>query len=262
MRWPCLVGSAVFLRGFETFVWFAAATGLMLTAAGIANAVDETSSARQRTAAAHALFLVTMLGSCVYSGWFLSLWRSRDDAAQLFALVMVFVGFTYLLMQYYATPRIFAALISPYLATLAFIAGRDGLGPPPASGLAVDLHRSRGAGAVGLGNFTCAMGANSLDRSRTALREARAPAGPTWRAGRRCRQRGQERLPRHHEPRDPHAAQRRARHGAGHAGRRAQQRPARSHRHRSRVWRDPAGHPQRHPRPIQDRGRAAHLGDD
>jgi signal transduction histidine kinase/FixJ family two-component response regulator len=168
-----LVGSAVLLKGVETYVWFCAATALALSASHIANGVDETSNARQRTAAAWALFLVTILGSCVYSGWFFSLWRSGDDAAQLFALVMVFVGFTYLLMQYYATPRIFAALISPYLATLAFIAG----------GLAWDrLQAGRpwicvavAAGAVGLGNFL-RNGRKQLDQSRTALREARALA--------------------------------------------------------------------------------------
>ena len=104
---------------------------------------------------------------------FRSLWRSGDDAAQLFALVMVFVGFTYLLMQYYATPRIFAALIAPYLATLALVAG----------GLAWDrLQAGRPwicvaviAGAIGLGNFL-RNGRKQLDQSRTALREARALA--------------------------------------------------------------------------------------
>jgi signal transduction histidine kinase/CheY-like chemotaxis protein len=168
-----LVGSAVLLKGLETYVWFAAATALTLTASRIANGVDKTASARRRTIAARALFLVTILGSCVYSAWFVSLWRSGDDAAQLFALVMVFVGFTYLLMQYYATPRIFAALIAPYLATLALIAG----------GLAWDrLQAGRPwicvaviAGAIGLGNFL-RNGRKQLDQSRTALREARALA--------------------------------------------------------------------------------------
>ncbi len=168
-----LVGSAVLLKGLETYVWFAAATALTLTASRIANGVDKTASARRRTIAARALFLVTILGSCVYSAWFVSLWRSGDDAAQLFALVMVFVGFTYLLMQYYATPRIFAALIAPYLATLALVAG----------GLAWDrLQAGRPwicvaviAGAIGLGNFL-RNGRKQLDQSRTALREARALA--------------------------------------------------------------------------------------
>jgi two-component system, sensor histidine kinase len=168
-----LIGSAVLLKGFETYVWFAAATALTLTASRIANGVGESASAGQRSAAARALFLVTILGSCVYSGWFVSLWRSGDDAAQLFALVMVFVGFTYLLMQYYATPRIFAALISPYLATLALIGGvlawdRLQAGRP---WICISLV----AGAVGLGNFL-RNGRRQLDQSRTALREARALA--------------------------------------------------------------------------------------
>ena len=122
---------------------------------------------------ARELFLVTLLGSCVYAGWFVSLWRSGDDAAQMFSLVMVFVGFTYLLMQYYATPRIFVSLISPYLAALAFVAGA----------IAWDrLQQGRpwiciavAAGALGLGNFL-RNARLQLDQSRSALREARAQA--------------------------------------------------------------------------------------
>jgi signal transduction histidine kinase/AmiR/NasT family two-component response regulator len=168
-----LLGSAVLLKGVEPYVWFAGATALTLAASRIATGVGATTTSRGQTAAARALFVVTLLGSCIYAGWFYSLWRTGDDAAQLFALVMVFVGFTYLLMQYYATPRIFVALISPYLATLALVAG----------GMAWDRwHVGRpwvcisvAAGALGLGNFL-RNARKQLDQSRTALREARALA--------------------------------------------------------------------------------------
>ena len=168
-----VVGSAVLLKGFQGYVWFAAATALTLVASLIAKSVSETASAGRRASGARELFVVTLLGSIIYSGWFVSLWRSGDEAAQMFALVMVFVGFTYLLMQYYATPRIFVALISPYLAALAFVAGGIAWGR---------LQQGRpwiciavAAGALGLGNFL-RNARLQLDQSRSALREARAHA--------------------------------------------------------------------------------------
>ena len=168
-----LVGSAVLIPGVMPYLWFAGATALTFYAAMFAGRANELTDPKERANAARTLFVVTILGSCIYSGWFVSLWRSNDDAAQLFSLVMVFVSFTYLLMQYYAVPRTFAALISPYLATLLFIGG----------GLAWERFNSGHpwmviaivAGGVGLANFL-RNARIQLDGSRTALREARALA--------------------------------------------------------------------------------------
>ena len=88
-------------------------------------------------------------------------------------MVMVFVSFTYMLMQYYAVPRTFVALISPYLVTLLLV------------GLDIIWDRTRAghpwiivaiaAGGVGLANFL-RNARRQLDGSRSALREARALA--------------------------------------------------------------------------------------
>jgi signal transduction histidine kinase/AmiR/NasT family two-component response regulator len=167
------IGSAVLVRGVMSYVWFAAATILTLYAAAVASGVGGMADPKTRGYAQRILFATTFLSACVYSGWFVSLWRSGDDAAQLFAMVMVFVSFTYMLMQYYAAPRIFVALIAPYLVTLLFV------------GVAIAWERFTDghpwmvvavvAAGVGLANFL-RNARRQLDGSRTALREARALA--------------------------------------------------------------------------------------
>jgi two-component system, sensor histidine kinase len=168
-----LVGSAVLLPGYESYLWFAAATALTVVASRVANGLPADSTFHQRQRTAQILFATTLFGSCVYSGWFLELWRSGDSASQLFAMAMAFVSFTYLLMQYYATPRVFVALLAPYLATLLFIglglAWDQLLAGRPWVGLSV------AAGALGLANFL-RNARRQLDQSRSALREARALA--------------------------------------------------------------------------------------
>ena len=73
---------------------------------------------------------------------------------------------------------------------------------------------------------------------------------------RRSRQRGQELVPRHHEPRDPHADERRDRHERPAARHVAQRRAARLRRHHPRLGRGAADDHQRHPRLLEDRGRS------
>ena len=76
------------------------------------------------------------------------------------------------------------------------------------------------------------------------------------RAAGRSRQRSQERLPGDDEPRDPHADERRHRHERAAAGHAADRGPARLRHHHPRLRRFAADHHQRHPRLLQDRGRA------
>ena len=78
---------------------------------------------------------------------------------------------------------------------------------------------------------------------------------------RRDRQRGQERLPGDHEPRDPHADERGHRHERPAARHAAQRRAARLCQHHPRQRRRAADDHQRHPRLLEDRGRAhGHRG--
>ena len=64
-------------------------------------------------------------------------------------------------------------------------------------------------------------------------------------------------IPREHEPRDPHADERRDRHDRSRAAHAAHAAAAGIHSHRQRVGRSAAHHPQRHPRRLEDRGGTA-----
>ncbi len=107
--------------------------------------------------------------------------------------------------------------------------------------------------------------AAAADRSAADLRRPgrdrdpeRAPVqgGAGGARRRRGGQRGQERVPGHDEPRDPHADERGDRHERAAARHAAGRRAARLRRHHPRLGRRAADDHQRHPRLLQDRGRA------
>ena len=88
------------------------------------------------------------------------------------------------------------------------------------------------------------------DSERCALQGCRARAR---RGG--IGQRSEERVPRDHEPRDPHADERGDRHERPAARHEARRRPARVRGDDPRQWRRAAHDHQRHPRLLEDRGR-------
>ncbi len=94
-----------------------------------------------------------------------------------------------------------------------------------------------------------------------AIQNARMfPETEEARAARR-RQPGQVAVPGQHEPRDPHADERRHRHERAAARHAARRRAARLRRHHPRQRRRAADHHQRHPRLLEDRSRAhGHRG--
>ena len=105
-------------------------------------------------------------------------------------------------------------------------------------------------------------------RRRAPRRPPRRGAGPRRGAAgaearRRARQQRQERVPRRHEPRDPHPDERRARARADPRRHRADPRSARDPGGDGRLRQVADGHPRRRPRPLQDRGgRDRDRGDD
>ncbi len=88
------------------------------------------------------------------------------------------------------------------------------------------------------------------DPERAHVRRDQGSAGR-----RRGRQRGQERLPGDHEPRDPHPHECRHRHERAAARHRARRRAAGLRLDHPRLGRCAADHHQRHPRLLEDRGR-------
>jgi signal transduction histidine kinase/ActR/RegA family two-component response regulator len=100
-----------------------------------------------------------------------ALWRHGGDLPRGFALATVFIGAAYILLQYYADLRLFRMLMAPYGAVLAYMAWDLGqtAGWPPAAIV------TAGAALVSMVNFIF-ISRRLLDRSRSALRKARAEA--------------------------------------------------------------------------------------
>ncbi len=98
------------------------------------------------------------------------IWRTGEPLAQAFALMATFVGAAYVLLQYYADLRMFRLLLAPYALGLAYMAVDAALQASP-TGAAVTLV----AGLVVMVNFFF-LSRRSLDRSRSALRDAREAA--------------------------------------------------------------------------------------
>jgi signal transduction histidine kinase/AmiR/NasT family two-component response regulator len=162
---------------FVPVVWalaFASA-GLAIAMVGnwLARCVTPDASRARRRGVARALFAATVLNSALYAGWALVLWRSQAQGALLFAVVTFFVSMVYVLMQYYAAPRVFLAVEAPYLAAIT------GIGAATAAPLVAGGHLWIGlssvAAAVVVFNFL-RVSRQSLAQSRSALRQARALA--------------------------------------------------------------------------------------
>jgi signal transduction histidine kinase/ActR/RegA family two-component response regulator len=166
-------GSIAFVPTTLAALWFAAAMAAVLGGLTLANDASSADSLDARTSAARRLLAITVVNSMLYAAWSLLLSRSSESGAHLFATVMLFISMVYVLMQYYAAPRVFLLVAAPYLGALAAIAVWRVAPDVEAGGYWVVL--SYAAGAVAVYNFL--RGAQqALSQSRSALRQARALA--------------------------------------------------------------------------------------
>ncbi|MFL5298087.1 MAG: ATP-binding protein [Phenylobacterium sp.] len=111
------------------------------------------------------------ISTVLQAGILVAIWWTGDDLGKAFALIAGFVGSAYVLLQYYADLTRFRLLLAPYVA--AFLC------------MAYDLAQKAGwrwgailtvvAAAVSMTNFFF-LSRRMLDRSRSALRRARAQA--------------------------------------------------------------------------------------
>jgi signal transduction histidine kinase len=100
-----------------------------------------------------------------------ALWRHGGALERGFALTTIFIGSAYVLLQYYADLKLFRMLMAPYVAVLFYMAwdlGADAGWSPVAMVTAF-------AALVSMINFFF-VSRRLLDRSRSALRKARAEA--------------------------------------------------------------------------------------
>ena len=196
--------------------------------------------------------LSTVTGT-LYTGLMAALWMTGDPIARAFAIAQTCISVLYVLLQYYAGRRSSCAPPRPTSSARAWRWARWRRTPCSAGRPWTVV-----TAVLALGLLLQPLRDGAPPARRLARRAAHGPRrGAGARRRRRGRQRGQERLPRHHEPRDPHAAERRARHGPGDGGRRAVRRAARAAGRDPPVRRGAAGDPQRRARPLQDRGRHA-----
>jgi signal transduction histidine kinase/ActR/RegA family two-component response regulator len=167
------VGSIAFVPLTWAVACAVAGVALSLIGNWLARRVTADTSRARRRGVAQALFSATLLNSVLYAGWALVLWRSQAPGALLFAVVTFFVSMVYVLMQYYAAPRVFLAVEAPYLAAITGI-GAATVAPLIAGG-ELWIGVSFGAAGVVVFNFL-RVSRQSLAQSRSALRQARALA--------------------------------------------------------------------------------------
>jgi signal transduction histidine kinase/AmiR/NasT family two-component response regulator len=167
------VGSLAFVPFAWSGLWLSAIVGVVLACMWLSQEIEQWSArSRQRWGVA-VLLSMTTLNSSLYGVGAIVLWRTGNDIAHVFAVMILSICTVYGLMQYYSSPKVFYVAIGPYLAGFAYISIDVG---------ARHWSRTDGVvvlavvcGAVALGNllFTAR---RQLASSRSALRKARALA--------------------------------------------------------------------------------------
>jgi signal transduction histidine kinase/ActR/RegA family two-component response regulator len=110
-------------------------------------------------------------GSVLQSIMIVALWRHGGAMERGFAFTTIFIGSAYVLLQYYADLRLFRMLMTPYAAALVYMAWDLGSG----AGWSPVTMITAFAALVSMINFFF-VSRRLLDRSRSALRKARAEA--------------------------------------------------------------------------------------
>src|SRR5579872_781864 len=240
----------MFFGWLWTGLWFAACWVIVFAGMALMRQIQAAGETRRAVVLNRVLTGVNILSGSIACIMPVALWFAGHELGRAYALVTLFIGSAYVLLQYYANIRTFLTLITPYVAAYAIVCGEQlvhkGFTPVAVAILI--------ASVLTLVNFFY-LSQKTLEASRSALRRARGQAREGERG--RGRQRGEERVPGHHEPRNPHPPQRGARHGAGDGGRDPVARAARAAGHHRPVGQGAPGDPQRHSRSLEDRGRQA-----
>jgi signal transduction histidine kinase/ActR/RegA family two-component response regulator len=113
----------------------------------------------------------TAVSTLLQAGILAAIWATGDDLGRAFAIVATFVGSTYVLLQYYSDLQRFRLLLAPYVATFLYIAFDLSRGAHWKASAVVTCV----AAGVSITNFFF-LSRRLLDRSRSALRQARARA--------------------------------------------------------------------------------------
>ena len=176
--WPRLIASAaVTTVALQSIGPLWAAAWLVVISVGLVAGLRLVEAAERATDPAvqrrvtRLASLNTVISTLMQAGILVAIWAAGDELARAFAIVATFVGSAYVLLQYYSDLQRFRLLLAPYVATLLYIAFDLSRGANWRVGAVVTCL----AAAVSMTNFFF-LSRRLLDRSRSALRQARARA--------------------------------------------------------------------------------------
>jgi signal transduction histidine kinase/CheY-like chemotaxis protein len=165
-----LVGLAV-VGPRWTSLWLGASWAAVFVGIALMREIESTSNAPRARWLNRALTVTNVVSGSVSAAMPVALWLSGDELARTFGLVTLFIGAAYVLLQYYANLNTFLVLVTPYAVAFAVVGYAMIALRRPSVMVAVTAI----AAVLTLVNFFH-LSRVTLDRSRTALRLARARA--------------------------------------------------------------------------------------
>ncbi|HEX4196679.1 MAG TPA: ATP-binding protein [Caulobacteraceae bacterium] len=151
--------------------WFAATWTVVFAGMGLMRLIQAAREGPRADWLNRALTLVNVVSGSISATLPVALWFTGDALAGTYGLITLFIGAAYVLLQYYANLNTFLVLMTPYVAALGVIGFDMVDGRRPSLAAAVIVI----AAVTSLVNFFH-LSRMTLDRSRTALRQARARA--------------------------------------------------------------------------------------
>ena len=176
--WPRVFSAALGSAGMAPFLplpwvlaWFAAVVAIPVFSMVQIRAAQ--ADPKRQAGLSTRLMIGAVASGMIYAVAVLRMWFTHDPAATVFALAIDWISLVYVLMQYYAEPKVFSLVASPYLLAMVVI-GAD-IGVRAVQGgrawIVVTLIAIAGLTA----NFVI-LARRQLDSSRKQLRKARALA--------------------------------------------------------------------------------------
>jgi signal transduction histidine kinase/CheY-like chemotaxis protein len=162
--------AAFYVSPLWTGLWVIAVWATLFASVSLTGAIERRAQGARPRRLWLALNVNSVLGGAIQCAMIIALWESGYAVAGAFALTTAFLGATYVLLQYYSSPTLFRLLLTPYVGVLLWIALDLALTARTPMATVAAL-----AAAVTSANFFF-LARRMLDRSRTALRQARARA--------------------------------------------------------------------------------------
>ena len=168
----CVTGVGLVVFGpIWAALWFLASWAVVFAGMGLMRLIQADPAGARAAPLNVALTCVNVLSGSVAALMPVALWLSGGELARTFGLITLFIGAAYVLLQYYANLKTFLVLMTPYAVALAYIGYRLSTEHRLTPTVALIVI----AAVATLVNFFH-LSRMTLDRSRTALRQARAQA--------------------------------------------------------------------------------------